>query len=118
MDIKNEYFKWKEFAKDDPDLVKELAEMDDAKMEDAFYRELEFGTGGLRGVIGAGTNRMNIYIIRKASQGVANYIKNHFKPEDRSIAISFDSRIKSDLFAKKSPFLKFPELLLSDFAIC
>ena len=98
--IEEKYLYWCENAKEDEDLIKELNSIkgDNSKIEDAFYRELEFGTGGLRGVIGAGTNRMNIYIIRKASQGLANYVNNHFKYG--SVAISFDSRIKSDLFAK------------------
>lgn len=101
MDIDNEYRRWCALAKDDNDLIKELQEIENQpeKIEDAFYRDLEFGTGGLRGVIGAGTNRMNIYIVRKASQGLANYVNNHFK-DNKSIAISYDSRIKSTLFAK------------------
>ncbi len=101
MDINKEYRRWVEQAKDDVDLVNELAEIKDQseKIEDAFYRDLEFGTGGLRGVIGAGTNRMNIYIVRKASQGLANYVNKHFN-KNKSIAISYDSRIKSTLFAK------------------
>lgn len=99
--IEKEYLRWVCNVKEDEDLIKELSSIgnDENKIEDAFYRDLEFGTGGLRGVIGAGTNRMNIYVVRKASQGLANYVKNHFK-ENRSIAISYDSRIKSDLFAK------------------
>lgn len=91
---------WVLNVKEDQDLISELKIMKDNKslIEDAFYRDLEFGTGGLRGVIGAGTNRMNIYVIRKASQGLANYINKHFdKP---SISISYDSRIKSDVFSK------------------
>ena len=98
--IEEKYLYWCENATEDEDLIKELRDIknDNSKIEDAFYRELEFGTGGLRGVIGAGTNRMNIYIIRKASQGLANYVNNHYK--NGSVAISFDSRIKSDLFAK------------------
>ena len=98
--ITNEYLRWVSFVKEDNDLVKELSLMkdDESKIEDAFYRDLEFGTGGLRGVIGAGTNRMNIYVVRKASQGLANYVNAHYK--NGSIAISYDSRIKSDLFAK------------------
>ena len=98
--IEETYLYWCENATEDEDLIKELNSIKDDKdkKEDAFYRELEFGTGGLRGVIGAGTNRMNIYIIRKASQGLANYVNNHYK--NGSVAISYDSRIKSDLFAK------------------
>lgn len=98
--IKEEYLRWCNSALEDKDLVQELdlIKDDENKIEDAFYRDLEFGTGGLRGVLGAGTNRMNIYVIRKASQGLANYINKHFK-DNRSIAISYDSRIKSTLFA-------------------
>ena len=98
--IKEEYLRWCNSAFEDKDLVKELdlIKDDEDKIEDAFYRDLEFGTGGLRGVLGAGTNRMNIYVIRKASQGLANYINKHFK-DNKSIAISYDSRIKSTLFA-------------------
>ena len=101
MDINKEYARWCKLAVDDSDLQKELQEISDKpeKIEDAFYRDLEFGTGGLRGVIGAGTNRMNVYIVRKASQGLANYVNKHFK-DNKSIAISYDSRIKSTLFAK------------------
>ena len=67
---------WMEKAVADPDLKPELEAMagDEAKIEDAFYKDLEFGTAGLRGVIGAGTNRMNVYIVARASQGLSNYI--------------------------------------------
>ena len=99
-DINNEYLRWCSSVNEDVDLINELASMKDdpKKIEDAFYRDLEFGTGGLRGVIGAGTNRMNIYMVRKASQGLANYVNKKYK--NPSIAISYDSRIKSDIFAK------------------
>lgn len=104
MDTKlmNEYNRWLEMATADENLVPELQAMADneAEIEDAFYRELEFGTAGLRGVIGAGTNRMNVYVVAKATQGVANYICQRFVPEARRVAISYDSRIKSDLFSK------------------
>ena len=98
-DILDEYLRWCSLANEDIDLVNELKSIkdDEGKIEDAFYRNLEFGTGGLRGVIGAGTNRMNIYMVRKASQGLANYINKKFS--NPSIAISYDSRIKSTLFA-------------------
>lgn len=91
---------WCEKAVDDPDLKKELDSVrdDEARIRDRFYRELEFGTGGLRGVIGAGTNRMNIYTVRRATQGLADYVKESFA--EPSVAISYDSRIKSDVFAK------------------
>lgn len=100
-DFRNEYLRWCFNVKEDADLIKELSDIkdDENKIEDAFYRDLEFGTGGLRGVIGVGTNRMNIYMVRKASQGLANYVNKRFK-DNRSIAISYDSRIKSDVFAK------------------
>ena len=93
-----EYNRWVENATADADVVAELKTFDDAKIEDAFYRDLAFGTGGLRGVIGAGTNRMNVYTVAKASQGLADYLKKQF--EDPSVVIGYDSRIKSDLFAK------------------
>ena len=96
------YEVWCNAATEDKDVVDELKQIagDEARIEDAFYRNLAFGTGGLRGVIGAGTNRMNIYTVRKASQGLANYVIKNFDVQDRKIAISFDSRIKADLFAK------------------
>ena len=102
--ILKEYKLWCENATGDEDVVKELKsiEADEKLIEDAFYRSLEFGTGGLRGVIGAGTNRMNIYTVAKASQGLANYVVKNYSSEKRSIAISYDSRIKSDVFAKVS----------------
>lgn len=81
------------------ELAEELMEMNDAEIEDAFYRDLTFGTGGLRGVIGAGTNRINKYTVAKASQGLADYVNAHF-PENPSVAIAYDSRIKSDLFSR------------------
>ena len=100
MDIKNEYKRWLEYATADSDVASELKTMGDAKIEDAFYRDLAFGTGGLRGVIGAGTNRMNVYTVAKASQGLADYLKKHY--ENPSVVIGYDSRIKSDVFAKVS----------------
>lgn len=98
MDYRKEYERWCAQATADADMAAELQTMDDAKVEDAFYRDLAFGTGGLRGVIGAGTNRMNIYTVAKASQGLADYLQKHFnKP---SVSIGYDSRIKSDVFAR------------------
>ena len=99
--IKKEYLRWCSSVNEDEDLIEELKAIkdDETKIEDAFYRNLEFGTGGLRGVIGVGTNRMNIYMVRKASQGLANYVNKKYK-NSPSIAISYDSRIKSTLFAK------------------
>ncbi len=98
-DIETKYQQWLNKAYDDIDLIKELKSMNETQKEDAFYRDLAFGTGGLRGTIGAGTNRMNIYTVAKASQGLANYILKNFDESNRSIAISRDSRLKSDVFA-------------------
>jgi len=102
MDYKNEYQTWLAKAVLDKDLAVELNAIaqDENKIEDAFYRNLEFGTGGLRGVIGAGTNRMNVYTVAKATQGLADYIKKSFAEDTWKVAVSYDSRIKSDLFAK------------------
>ena len=101
MDIQSRFALWKEKAVDDPDLTAELSALTEEKeIFERFYRDLEFGTGGLRGVIGAGTNRMNIYVIRRATQGLCNYLKSTDLPQ--SIAIGYDSRIKSDLFAREA----------------
>ena len=101
MDIQSRFTLWKEKAVDDPDLTAELSSVTEEKeIFERFYRDLEFGTGGLRGVIGAGTNRMNIYVIRRATQGLCNYLKSTDLPQ--SIAIGYDSRIKSDLFAREA----------------
>lgn len=99
MDTINEYNRWLNSISD-KDLLNELRSMDESQKSDSFYRDLEFGTGGLRGIIGAGTNRMNIYVVAKATQGLANYIINNFQEKDRVVAISRDSRIKSDVFAE------------------
>lgn len=98
--VNEKYKLWCEKAVKDSDLVKELISIKDNEeaISDAFYKDLEFGTGGLRGVIGAGTNRMNIYTVGKASQGLAAYVNS--VSENGSIAVAYDSRIKSDLFAK------------------
>lgn len=98
MDIKKEFECWLANATADTDVMDELKTMDAHKMEDAFYRDLAFGTGGLRGVIGAGTNRMNIYTVAKASQGLADYLQKNIS--NPSVVIGYDSRIKSDIFAK------------------
>ena len=97
--VNEKYQLWCKKAVGDPDLVKELNSIkdDEAAISDAFYKDLEFGTGGLRGVIGAGTNRMNIYTVGKASQGLAAYV-NSVK-QNGKIAVAYDSRIKSELFA-------------------
>lgn len=100
--IKEKYLLWCQKATKDIDLVNELKAManNEELINDAFYTELEFGTAGLRGVIGAGTNRMNIYTVGQASQGLAAYVNSITK--NGSVAIGYDSRIKSDVFAKIS----------------
>ena len=96
------YKRWSSMELEDPDLTKELKDIQNAPEEihDRFYRELEFGTAGLRGVIGAGVNRMNIYTVRRATQGLADYVNEKY--QQPKVAIAYDSRIKSDLFARES----------------
>lgn len=93
-----EYYRWINKATDDPDLIPELEGMSVDQIQDAFYRDLAFGTGGLRGTIGAGTNRMNVYTVAKATQGLSNYLKRKYK--NPSVVIGYDSRIKSEKFAQ------------------
>lgn len=99
-DIHALYARWKEKAVADPDLAAELAaiEGDEDAILDRFYKNLEFGTGGLRGVIGAGTNRMNVYTVGQATQGLASYLNETY--DSPAVAIAYDSRIKSDTFAR------------------
>ena len=99
-----EFERWLNRELDDKDLTEELMSVKDKPEEinDRFYRNLEFGTGGLRGVIGAGTNRMNVYTVRKATQGLANYLNNHAEGKPQSVAIAYDSRNKGVLFAEES----------------
>ena len=94
------YERWLAAELDDADLKPELESVkgDDAAIQDRFAVALKFGTAGLRGVIGAGTNRMNIYVVRQATQGLANWVKT--QGGSQTVAISYDSRIKSNLFAK------------------
>ena len=98
MDWKKEYERWLNFDEIDKELLEELKSADD--IHDRFYKGLEFGTGGLRGVLGAGINRMNIYTVRKATQGLADYLNATDLP--KKVAVGYDSRIKSDVFAKES----------------
>lgn len=97
---KNEYERWLAFNLDDADLKPELESVkeNDEAIKDRFAVSLQFGTAGLRGVIGAGTNRMNVYVVRQATQGLANWVKT--QGGNQTVAISYDSRIKSDVFAK------------------
>jgi phosphoglucomutase len=99
-DIKALYARWKERATLDPDLAAELAQIegDEDAILDRFYKNLEFGTAGLRGVIGAGTNRMNVYTVGQATQGLASYLNETY--DAPSVAIAYDSRIKSDTFSR------------------
>lgn len=101
MDYKKQYEIWVSKSLDDKDLEKELLDIknDDEKIKESFFKNLEFGTGGLRGILGVGTNRINIYTVRKATQGFCNYLKE--KNSDIAVAISFDSRNKSELFSKE-----------------
>ena len=95
-----DYKRWAAAELEDPALARELKEIagDDEQIRDRFAVALKFGTAGLRGVLGAGTNRMNIYVVRQATQGLANWVKT--QGGSQSVAISYDSRINSDVFAK------------------
>lgn len=98
MDFLQEYNRWLSWPGMDAETKDALCAMTREQVEDAFYRDLAFGTGGLRGVIGAGTNRMNIYTVAKATQGLADYLNK--QREQPSVCIGYDSRIKSDVFAR------------------
>lgn len=100
MEYKVRFEEWLESKVITEDIKKELIQIEDEKeIEDRFYRDLEFGTGGLRGIIGYGSNRMNIYTVGKATQGFANYVVENFD-NNRSVAIAYDSRNMSVEFAK------------------
>ena len=96
----DEYKRWLAADLEDADLKPELAKIEgkDDEIKDRFAVALKFGTAGLRGVLGAGTNRMNIYVVRQATQGLANWVKT--QGGTQTVAISYDSRLKSDVFAK------------------
>ena len=98
----DEYKRWCQAELEDPALVKELAEIagDEEQIKERFAISLKFGTAGLRGVLGVGTNRMNIYVVRQATQGLANWVKT--QGGNQLVAISYDSRINSDVFAKEA----------------
>ncbi len=101
----SEYERWLAQELDDKDLTEELEAIkgQPEEINDRFYRDLEFGTAGLRGVIGAGTNRMNVYTVRKATQGLANYLNKHnTEGKPLSVAIAYDSRNKGVLFSEES----------------
>ena len=96
----DEYKRWLAADLEDADLKPELAKVEgnDDEIKDRFAVALKFGTAGLRGVLGAGTNRMNIYVVRQATQGLANWVLT--QGGTQTVAISYDSRLKSDVFAK------------------
>ena len=102
MEINDSYNTWLANAGDDKDLTDELRSIsgNNSEIYERFYTELKFGTAGLRGIIGAGTNRMNIYTVRRATQGLANFLNKKYT--NPSVAISHDSRIKADLFAREA----------------
>lgn len=103
MDSLKKYKEWLEDSYFDDAFRQELKELtDEEEIMDRFYKYLEFGTAGMRGIIGAGTNRMNKYIVRRATQGFANYLKSTFGDDELSIAIGFDPRNKSKLFTKEA----------------
>lgn len=106
MNYLDEYKRWCESPEFDGETKKELLEIkgNEAEIEDRFYKELEFGTAGLRGIIGAGTNRMNKYTVGKATQGLANYILEQ-GTQDKGVAISYDSRIMSKEFALQTALI-------------
>ena len=100
--MRTQFDRWMKNALEDPDLISELKAIQnqDGEIADRFYRCLAFGTGGLRGVTGAGTNRMNLYTVRRATQGLADYLNGTDLP--KAVAIARDSRIKGDLFAREA----------------
>lgn len=97
MDSEKEYLRWLRNASED-NMEEALKSMREDEIEDSFYKNLSFGTGGLRGIIGAGTNRMNVYTVGKATQGVAAYLLRNY--EVPSVVIGYDSRVKSEVFAR------------------
>ncbi len=102
MNWESEYKRWYNFSGLDAKLKQQLQEFkkDPIQLEDCFYKHLDFGTGGMRGIIGPGTNRMNTYTIRKASEGLARYIDlNGEEAKKRGVVIAYDSRHKSYEFA-------------------
>ena len=102
MEIQERYEQWVRETRDNAELSAELAAIrgKDAEIEDRFYRELEFGTAGLRGILGAGTNRMNVYTVGRATQGYCDYLRE--ASDAPSVAIAHDSRHKSREFAEEA----------------
>ena len=104
MEYQERYSEWMTYAGLDADTKRELADIagDAQEIEERFYRELEFGTAGLRGVIGAGTNRMNVYVVRRATQGLAAYLSGVEGAKARGVCIAYDSRRFSQAFAEET----------------
>ena len=105
LDFKNEYLKWVNSDCTDANTKNELnlIENDENEIKERFYKHLEFGTAGIRGILGAGTNRMNIFVVRRVTQGLANFIcAQGEEAKNRGVAISYDSRIMSDVFANET----------------
>ena len=102
MMIREEYERWLAHDLEDPDLLPELLKIRDNEDEikDRFAVSLKFGTAGLRGTLGAGTNRMNIWVVRQATQGLANWVLT--QGGSQTVAIAYDSRLKSDVFSKEA----------------
>lgn len=102
MDKNEKYLLWRSQAISDADLVDELKSIyeNENEITERFYKDLSFGTGGLRGIIGAGSNRINVYTIGKTTQGLANFLNKNYKTP--KVAIAYDSRIKSDVFSKEA----------------
>src|SRR5699024_12485044 len=102
MDWKTEFNRWLNFSDLDTDLKEQLENLkgNTEQLEDSFYKLLEFGTGGMRGMIGPGTNRMNTYTVRKAAEGLARYIDEEGETvKQRGVVIAYDSRHHSEKFA-------------------
>lgn len=102
MNYEEKYQKWVSKENLDPTLKAELLSMDETAKEDAFYTDVEFGTAGMRGILGAGTNRLNIYVIQKANVGFAKYIASLPEGKEKGVAISYDNRNMSYQFAIES----------------
>ena len=104
MSVNDAYKKWLADFGDDPHIGAELRAIggDSEAVEDRFYRDLAFGTAGMRGVLGAGPNRMNAYVVRRATKALADYILQTPGGAQRGVAIAYDSRVMSDVFAKQA----------------
>jgi Phosphomannomutase len=104
LDYMAKYNSWVENNYFDEKTIEELKNIagDEKEIKERFYKDLEFGTGGLRGIIGAGTNRINKYTIRKATQGLADFINKNVSASERKVAIAYDSRLFSKEFANET----------------